>query len=106
LRTGTLGDHAGPVSATEPDSEAQRVLRADIEALTLALDKLGVRVREEPLPEPSRGGLARIGTQRVCFVPRDGSLDVKRGTLLDALRRLPTDDLFLHPRLRGLLTDD
>lgn len=94
------------MSASEPDSETARVLRADIEALTIALDRLGVRVREEPLPEPSRGGLARIGTQRLCFVPRDASLEAKRGTLLDALRRLPTDDLFLHPRLRGLLARD
>lgn len=94
------------MSLTDHDSEAARALRADIEALTLALDRLGVLVREEPLPEPSRGGLARVGTQRLCFVPRDASLEVKRGTLLDALRRLPTDDLFLHPRLRGLLARD
>jgi len=93
------------VSATERENEARRSLRADIDALTLALDKLGVLVREEPLPEPSRGGLARVGTQRVCFVPRDASLDVKRSVLLDALRRLPTDELFLHPRLRALLAE-
>lgn len=89
----------------EHDSEAQRALRADIEALTLALERLGVTVREEPLPEPSRGGLARVGTQRLCFVPRDASSEVKRTTLVDALRRLPTDELFLHPRLRALLAD-
>jgi len=93
------------VSATERENEARRSLRADIDALTLALDKLGVLVREEPLPEPSRGGLARVGPQRVCFVPRDASLDVKRSVLLDALRRLPTDELFLHPRLRALLAE-
>ena len=93
------------MSATERENEARRSLRADIDALTLALDKLGVLVREEPLPEPSRGGLARVGTQRVCFVPRDASLDVKRSVLLDALRRLPTDELFLHPRLRALLAE-
>ncbi|MBK6574708.1 MAG: hypothetical protein IPG17_00605 [Sandaracinaceae bacterium] len=91
------------MSATERESEAQRALRGDIEALSLALEKLGVLVREEPLPEPSPGGLARVGTQRLCFVPRDASLDVKRNTLLDALRRLPTEELFLHPRLRALL---
>ena len=100
-----MGDHAGLVSPTERESEAQRALRAATDALTRALEKLGVLVREEPLPDGSRGGLARVGVQRLCFVPRDASLEVKRSALLDALRRLPTDDLFLHPRLRALLAE-
>ncbi|MCB9656259.1 MAG: hypothetical protein H6726_01315 [Sandaracinaceae bacterium] len=83
--------------------DADETLRADIEALTLALEKVGVTVREETLPEASSGGLARVGAQRWCFVPRDAGPTARRAILLGALRRLPTEELFLHPRVRALL---
>ena len=94
-----------PVRVTGEDlhRDAGPALQADIDALTLALEKLGVMVREEALPEASAGGLARVGRQRWCFVPRDAGGPARRAILLEALRRMPTEDLFLHPRLRALL---
>lgn len=85
-----------------PRDDAQR-LEADIDALAVALEKLGVTVREEALPEASLGGLARVGDRLWCFVPRDAPRAARRLILLEALRRLPTEDLFLHPRVRALL---
>jgi hypothetical protein len=83
--------------------EAGPALQADIDALTVALEKLGVLVREEVLPEASPGGLARVGSKRWCFVPRDAGAVARRSILVEALRRMPTEDLFLHPRVRALL---
>ncbi len=80
-------------------------LHRDIEALSLALAQMGVLVREEALPDVSAGGLARVGQQRLCFLPQSASLATKRATLVDALRRLPHEDVFLHPRLRSLIED-
>ena len=91
------------MTGDELDHEHGPSLRADIDALTLALEKLGVRVREEALPEASVGGLARVGSQRWCFVPRDAGAPLRRAVLVEALRRLPTEELFLHPRVRALL---
>jgi hypothetical protein len=91
------------VTGEDSHPEAGPALQADIDALTLALEKLGVVVREEALPEASAGGLARVGSQRWCFVPRDAGGPARRTILVEALRRMPTEDLFLHPRVRALL---
>lgn len=93
---------AHPLGVTARD-DPDETLRADIEALTVALEKLGVTIREEALPEGSAGGLARVGAHRWCFVPRDAGPPARRAILVGALRRLPTEDLFLHPRVRALL---
>ena len=86
------------------DPEAQ--LREDVAALELALTRLGVTIREEALPEASRGGLVRLGDRSICFVPLHGGPGPRREALLDALRRVDTGDVFLTPRVRGLLGAD
>lgn len=76
-----------------------------IEALEAALHRLGVKLREESLPEElgSAGGLCVIRGERVVIVAPDAPPWRRAEVLLDALRQLGTEDIWLPPAIRRLL---
>ena len=74
-------------------------------ALERALERLDVEVRREPLDEDLHvsGGLCLIRGQRVVIISDAASAPERIAVLVDALRRLPTDDLWLPPAIRALV---
>jgi len=76
-------------------------------AMEQALLRLGVEIRREPLVEGARltGGLCTLSGRPVLILPDDASLPERLAVLADALRRLPTDDLWLAPAVRRILAD-
>jgi len=76
-----------------------------MEALEGALHRLGVEVREEPLSEElgTTGGLCVIRGRRVVLVAAGAPPWRRAEVLLDALRRLDTEDVWLPPAIRRKL---
>jgi hypothetical protein len=66
---------------------------------------MGVRLREEELPEEAHldGGLCKLGEELVLYVAPNAPPWRRAKVLLDALRRLPHEDLWLPPEIRELL---
>jgi hypothetical protein len=80
---------------------------AKVLAMEHALERLGVEIRHEPLAigdeQDARGGLCVIRGRWMLFVPAGAALPERVALLVDALRRLPTDDLWLPPAIRALV---
>lgn len=85
------------------DPERQR---AELDALLAAVLRFDVRIREELLPGMIPGALCRIGQERVLFIAPDAPPWAQRKALVQALRRLPTDEVFLPPVVRAAIDDD
>ena len=70
-----------------------------------ALLRLGVRFLEEELPEEAivDGGLCKVGDETVLFISPIAPPWRRVKVLLDALRRLPHQDLWLPPEIRSQL---
>ncbi len=82
-------------------------LRRQIEALERALGRLGIRFLEEELPREAHidGGLCTVEGDQVLYLSPSAPPWRRAEVLLDALRRLPHDDIWLPPEIRQLLTD-
>ncbi|MEM9727158.1 MAG: hypothetical protein AAF997_01135 [Myxococcota bacterium] len=80
-------------------------LGSRVDALERAILRLGIRFVEEELPEEAHidGGLYRIDGEQVLVVSPTAPPWRRAEVLLDALRRLPHDDIFLPPELRQLV---
>lgn len=76
-----------------------------VDALEKALTRMGVRLREEELPEEARidGGLCRLDGEVILYVSPNAPPWRRAEVLLDALRRLPHGSLWLPPEIRRLL---
>jgi hypothetical protein len=76
-----------------------------VDALEKALTRMGVRLREEELPEEASidGGLCRLAGEVVLYVSPSAPPWRRAEVLLDALRRLPHGGLWLPPEIRRLL---
>lgn len=74
-------------------------------ALEEALERLGVRVRREPLPIEARigGGLCTIRGQRTLILVPDLAEADEVAIFASALRTLDTSQLWLPPAVRELL---
>jgi hypothetical protein len=83
-------------------------LPLQLEALELALGRLGIRFLEEELPEEARidGGLCTIDGEQVLYLSPSAPPWRRAGVLLDALRRLPHRDIWLPPEIRQLVQDE
>lgn len=86
------------------DDEMTRSLRL----LREALERLDVVVRSEPMPDEAhlRGGLFHAGGRAQVVVSPRASVAEQLEVLVDALRRLDTDELWLPPAVRRLLDDE
>ncbi|MEM7437610.1 MAG: hypothetical protein AAF436_20830 [Myxococcota bacterium] len=95
--------------ATCPPAEHDRKvdLTTQVDALERALGRLGVRFVEEELPEEAHidGGLCSTGGQRVLVVSPSAPPWRRAEVLLDALRRLPHEQIWLPPEIRKILQD-
>ncbi|MEM7138524.1 MAG: hypothetical protein AAF500_18230 [Myxococcota bacterium] len=82
-------------------------LTTQVDALERALGRLGVRFVEEELPEEAHidGGLCSMGGQRVLVVSPSAPPWRRAQVLLDALRRLPHEQIWLPPEIRRVLQD-
>ncbi len=80
-------------------------LASQLHALERAIMRMGVQLREEELPEEAHldGGLCKIGEELVLYVAPNAPPWRRAEVLLDALRRLPHEDLWLPPEIRELL---
>lgn len=76
-----------------------------LEALEAALHRLGVRIREEAMADElaSAGGLCVIHGQRTVLLAAGAPPWRKAEVLLEALRRLDTEDIWLPPAIRRRL---
>ena len=76
-----------------------------LHALERALTRIGVRVVEEELPDESTidGGLCTLGDELILYVSSSAPPWKRAGVLLEAIRRLPHDDLWLPPEIRRLV---
>ena len=79
-----------------------------VDALERAVTQLGVRLREEELPEEAHvdGGLCRVDGELVVYVAPSAPPWRRAEVLLRALRRLPLTGLWLPPHIRELLESD
>ena len=87
----------------DPDAQTDAKLAAEVDALIAAVMRFGVSIREEAVPGGSPGDICRIGKSRVLFLAPDAPPWARRQALVRALRRLPTDDVFLPPIVRAAL---
>jgi hypothetical protein len=80
-------------------------LGRQVDALERAVTRLGVRLREEELPEEAHvdGGLCRVGEQLVVYVSPSAPPWRRAEVLLAALRRLPHAQMWLPPEIRELV---
>lgn len=80
-------------------------LAGRVDALERAVTQLGVRLREEELPEEAHvdGGLCRVGDDLVIYLSPSAPPWRRAEVLLGALRRLPHAGLWLPPQIRDLL---
>jgi len=71
------------------------------------LTRLGIRLLEEDLPDESHidGGLCRVAGELVVYVSRAAPPWRRAEVLLDALRRLPHQDVWIPPEIRRLLQE-
>ena len=74
-----------------------------MQVLQEALERLEVSVREEAPPGEGNGGFCVLRGVPTVFL-RPGLRPVERvAIMIDALQRLPTDSIWLPPRLRRRL---
>lgn len=80
-------------------------LASQLRALERAITRMGVRLREEELPEEAHldGGLCKLGEDLILYVSPDAPPWRRAQVLLDALRRLPHEGVWLPPEIRDLL---
>jgi len=83
-------------------------LALQLDALERALTRLGIRFLEEELPEEAHvdGGLCRVQGEMLLYVSPSAPPWRRAEVLLDALRRLPHQEIWLPPEIRRLLTSD
>ena len=76
-----------------------------VEALERALQRLGVRFLEEELPEEAHidGGLCTVEGEPVLFVSSSAPPWRRAEVLVDALRRLDHEEIWLPPEIRQLV---
>ena len=76
-----------------------------LDALELAITRMGVRVLEEELPEEAviDGGLCKRGDELLLYVSPKAPPWKRAEVLLSAMRRLPHGDVWLPPEIRELL---
>jgi hypothetical protein len=79
-----------------------------LDALERALTRLGVRLLEEELPEEAHidGGLCKVAGELVIYVSPAAPPWRRAEVLLDALRRLPHEGVWVPPEIRRLLQND
>jgi len=79
-----------------------------LDALERALTRLGIRFLEEELPEEAHvdGGLCRVQGEMLLYVSPSAPPWRRAEVLLDALRRLPHQEIWLPPEIRQLLSGD
>lgn len=79
-----------------------------IRVLWDALERCGVTIREEPLPEELRsdGGLCFLRGEPIVFVSPEAPLADRVRVLADALRRVGADRIWLPPAVRALVDDE
>lgn len=88
------------------EAQAIRVdLSTQVDELERAITRMGVRLREEELPEEAHvdGGLCKTGDGLVLYVAPAAPPWRRVQVLLDALRRLPHGDIWLPPEIRALV---
>jgi hypothetical protein len=70
-----------------------------------ALGRLGIAVRVEPMPEEARlaGGYCVVRGKPELFLAPTASLAAQRETLIEALRAVGTEHVWLPPALRALV---
>lgn len=80
-------------------------LALQLDALERALTRLGIRLLEEELPEEAHvdGGLCRVLGETLLYVSPSAPPWRRAEVLLDALRRLPHQAIWLPPEIRRLL---
>jgi hypothetical protein len=80
-------------------------LASKLGALERALTRMGIRLREEELPDEAHidGGLCKVSDELVLYVSPTAPPWRRAEVLLDALRRLPHRDIWLPPEIRSLL---
>jgi len=90
----------GTLSGVEPALQ--------LDALERALTRLGIRLVEEELPEEAHldGGLCKVQGQMLLYVTPNAPPWRRAEVLLDALRRLPHQDIWLPPEIRRLLSSE
>ena len=83
-------------------------LALQLDALERALTRLGIRLVEEELPEEAHldGGLCTVQGQMLLYVTPNAPPWRRAEVLLDALRRLPHQDIWLPPEIRRLLPSE
>lgn len=83
-------------------------LALQLDALERALTRLGIRFLEEELPEEAHvdGGLCRVQGEMLLYVSPSAPPWRRAEVLLDALRRLPHQEIWLPPEIRRLLSSD
>lgn len=83
-------------------------LAQQLDALEGALTRLGIRFLEEELPDEAHldGALCKVSGELILYVSPSAPPWRRAEVLLDALRRLPHDELWLPPEIRRLLQRD
>jgi hypothetical protein len=83
-------------------------LALQLDALERALTRLGVRFVEEELPEEAHvdGGLCRVQGETLLYLSPSAPPWRRAEVLLDALRRLPHQEIWLPPEIRQLLSSE
>jgi hypothetical protein len=83
-------------------------LATQLGALEGALTRLGIRLLEEELPDEAHidGGLCKIADELVLYVSPSAPPWRRAEVLLDAVRRLPHEQIWLPPEIRDLLRSD
>ena len=83
-------------------------LAEQLDALERALTRMGVRLREEELPEEASidGGLCEVGGERIVYVSPGAPPWRRAEVLLRVLRRLPHGQVWLPPEIRALLSEE
>jgi len=79
-----------------------------LDALERVLTRFGIRLLEEELPDEAHidGGLCKVGGKLVIYISPVAPPWRRAEVLLDALRRLPHQDVWVPPELRRLLQSD
>lgn len=72
-----------------------------VQALTDAVERLGVRVRRER--GPFQSGLCTVEGEPVVVLNRQHPPEAHLAALAEALRALPTDEVYLRPAVRDAL---
>ena len=83
-------------------------LATQLGALERALTRLGIRLLEEELPDEAHvdGGLCKIADELVLYVAPSAPPWRRAEVLLDAIRRVPHEQVWLPPEIRDLLESE